>query len=126
MKALLFSLSLALSAAAVSQAAAFSASFRWCSKTPHSTVSPAFTLSGVPKGAVSLALSMTDHQASFNHGGGVVPYKDGGVPCGAIAQGWIGPFPPNGEVHTYEFTIEALDAAGKALATAHATRRFPE
>jgi phosphatidylethanolamine-binding protein (PEBP) family uncharacterized protein len=128
MKAVLFSFSLALSAAAaVSQAAAFSAGFRWCSKTPHSTVSPAFTLTDVPKGAVSLALSMTDHQASFfDHGGGVVPYKGGVVPCGAIAQGWIGPFPPGGEVHTYEFTIQARDAAGKVLATAHATRKFPE
>jgi phosphatidylethanolamine-binding protein (PEBP) family uncharacterized protein len=127
MKAVAFAFASAVVlAAGISEAAAFSASFRWCSKTPQSTVSPAFTLSGAPKGAVSLRLAMTDHQASYNHGGGVIPFRGGNVPCGAIAHGWVGPFPPNGEVHTYEFTIDALDGAGKVLATAHATRKFPE
>ena len=127
MKQLFFWVGVAVSmAATISQAAAFSGKFRWCSKMPQSTTSPVFTLSGVPKRTVSLALSMTDHQASYNHGGGTVPYKGGSVPCGAIASGWVGPFPPNGEVHTYEFTINALDAGGKILGTAHATRKFPE
>jgi phosphatidylethanolamine-binding protein (PEBP) family uncharacterized protein len=127
MRALFFCTVLTVSmAVTISPADAFSASFRWCSKMPQSTTSPAFTLSGVPKGAVSLALSMTDHQSSYNHGGGSVPYKSGSILCGAIASGWVGPFPPNGEVHEYEFTINALDATGKILGTAHAIRKFPE
>jgi phosphatidylethanolamine-binding protein (PEBP) family uncharacterized protein len=106
---------------------AFSASFKWCSKTPQSTTSPAFSLSGVPKGTKSLELTMTDHQSAYNHGGGTVAYNGArSLPCGAIASGWVGPFPPNGETHTYEFTLKALDGGGKALGEAHATRKFPE
>ena len=108
------------------EASAFTANFRWCSKMPQSTTSPAFTLSGIPKGTKSLALVMTDNQANYNHGGGTVPYTGRKIRCGAIASGWVGPFPPNGETHTYEFTIDAMDAAGKVLATAHAVRKFPE
>lgn len=127
MKAVLFTFSSALALAAnLSGAAAFSGSFRWCSKMPHSNTSPAFTLSGAPKGTVSLTLMMTDHQASYDHGGGTIPYRGGSIPCGAIANGWVGPFPPNGEVHTYEFTIEARGGSGKVIATAHAVRKFPE
>jgi phosphatidylethanolamine-binding protein (PEBP) family uncharacterized protein len=124
--AILTSAAMLAIAANASDAAAFSASFRWCSKTPQSAISPAFALTGAPKGTVSLALKMTDHQSSYDHGGGTIPYRGGGIPCGAIKQGWVGPFPPDGEVHTYEFTIEARDASGKVLATAHATRKFPE
>ena len=122
---LFFGLSISFVAAA-SPASAFSASFRWCSKMPQSTTSPEFRLTGVPKGTATLALSMADRQASYNHGGGTVPYSGASVRCGAIASGWVGPFPPNGETHVYEFTIDALDGAGKVLATAHATRKFPE
>ena len=48
------------------------------------------------------------------------------IPCGAIASGWVGPFPPEGQVHTYEFSVKALDSSGNTLGTASATRRFPE
>jgi phosphatidylethanolamine-binding protein (PEBP) family uncharacterized protein len=34
--------------------------------------------------------------------------------------------PREGSVHTYEFTIRALDANGSTLGTASATRVFPE
>jgi phosphatidylethanolamine-binding protein (PEBP) family uncharacterized protein len=127
MRLLVFSAGLALSLVATeSRASAFTASLHWCSKTPHSTVSPAFTLSGAPKGTVSLSLEMTDHQSSYHHGGGTVRYEGEHIDCGAIASGWVGPFPPDGEVHVYEFTIKALDAGGKVLGVAHATRKFPE
>jgi len=128
MKLLCGGLAVALAAwLSAGEASAFSASFRWCSKTPKSTTSPVFTLSKVPKGTSSFKLSMKDLQAAFDHGGGIVPYGGGrSIPCGEIAYGWVGPFPPKGEVHTYEFTLKALDAAGKELGEAHATRRFPE
>lgn len=109
------------------EALAFSASFRWCSPTPHATTSPAFALSSIPKGTASFDLQMSDHQSAFHHGGGQVEYHGGrSIPCGAIASGWVGPFPPSGERHSYEFTIRVLDSAGKTLGEAHATRRFPE
>jgi len=70
---------------------------------------------------------MSDHDAGYNHGGGNVSYSGGNtIPCGAIASGWVGPFPPGGQVHTYEFSIKTLDGGGATLGTASATRQFPE
>ncbi len=105
-----------------SSAWAFSASFTWC------TGSPRFTLSDVPTGTAKLDFHMTDlNKPSFNHGGGTVDYRgQGEVPCGAFAKGFVGPSPPPGEVHTYEFAIKALGGNGAPLATTTARRKFPE
>jgi phosphatidylethanolamine-binding protein (PEBP) family uncharacterized protein len=109
------------------EASGMSAKFRWCSKLSQSTTSPSFTITGIPKGTAYLLFKMIDRQSSYNHGGGEIPYAGGSqIPCGAIPSGWTGPFPPDGEVHTYEFTITALDSNRSALAAASATRKFPE
>jgi phosphatidylethanolamine-binding protein (PEBP) family uncharacterized protein len=101
---------------------AFSASFAWCSG------SPGFALTDVPQRTVTLQFAMTDlNKPSFHHGGGTVGYRgQTAVPCGAFATGFIGPSPPPGEVHTYEFTIKALGPNGAVLATTAARRKFPE
>ena len=106
----------------VSGAFAFSASFTWCSGSPR------FTLSDVPQGTAKLDFHMTDlNKPSFHHGGGTVDYGgQGEVPCGAFAKGFVGPSPPPGEVHTYEFTVRALGANGAPLATINARRKYPE
>jgi phosphatidylethanolamine-binding protein (PEBP) family uncharacterized protein len=94
---------------------------------PGATTSPSFKLNGVPKGTAYISLQMVDRQSSYNHGGGEVPYKgEGVIACGAIPSGWIGPFPPNGEVHTYVFILKALDANRNSLGTTSAARKFPE
>lgn len=104
------------------EAHAFGASFRWCSGTPE------FTLSAVPKGTTSLRFRMTDLQVpSYPHGGGTVAYAGGSkIPCGAIQGSYQGPSPPPPQIHTYRWTIEAMDASGKVLGTAAASRKFPE
>lgn len=106
----------------VSGAFAFSASFTWCSGSPR------FALTDVPQGTAKLDLRMTDlNKPSFHHGGGTVDYRgQGEVPCGAFAKGFVGPSPPPGEVHTYEFTVKALGANGAPLATTNARRKYPE
>ena len=106
----------------VSSAFAFSASFTWCSGSPR------FTLSDVPSGTAKLDLRMTDlNKPGFHHGGGTVDYHgQGEIPCGAFAKGFVGPSPPPGEVHTYEFTVKALGANGAPLATTNARRKYPE
>ena len=105
----------------------FAASFRWCSSEPASKTSPSFTLSGVPKGTKIISLTMADLNASYDHGGGDVRYSGkGSIPCGAIASGWTGPFPPGGQVHGYQFTITAKDAKGAELGITTASRNFPE
>jgi len=105
-----------------SAAAAFSASFSWCAGSPR------FALAGVPTGTTSVQFAMMDlNKPSFHHGGGTVGYRgQSEVPCGAFASSFIGPSPPPGEVHTYEFTVKALGAGGAVLATTTARRKFPE
>lgn len=104
-------------------ALAFSASFAWCPST-----SPNFKLADVPPGTVTLQFAMTDlDKPSFHHGGGIIGYRgQNEVPCGAFASGFIGPAPPPGEAHTYEFTIRALGPDGTVLAATTARKRFPE
>ena len=116
----LAALALGLSA---SGARAFSASFTWCGGG-----SPAFTLADVPSGAASLRFTMIDlNVPTFHHGGGKVGYSgQPTVPCGAFSSGFLGPSPPPGEVHTYQFTVQALSADGAVLATTTARRKFPE
>lgn len=116
---------LAAGALAVSapDAYAFSASFSWCSGG-----SPRFELADVPAGTAKLQFRMTDRNVpSFHHGGGTVAFSgQGSVPCGAFSSGFVGPSPPPGQVHIYEFTIKALSATGAVLATATAQRKYPE
>ena len=111
-----------IASAHTASAAEFTASFKWCL-----AASPVFMLNGVPKGTKTISLYMNDHNSSFQHGGGDVPYTGKNtIPCGAIASGWILPSPPGGEVHTYEFSIKAIDASGNALASTSAIRNYPE
>jgi phosphatidylethanolamine-binding protein (PEBP) family uncharacterized protein len=106
-----------------SGALAFSASFAWCPEG-----SPNFALTDVPAGTTMLQFAMTDlDKPGFHHGGGTVGYRgQPQVPCGAFSTGFIGPSPPPGEVHTYEFSIKALGTDGAVLATATVRRKFPE
>ena len=82
----------------------------------------------MPSGTAKLDFHMTDlNKPSFHHGGGTVDYRgQAEVPCGAFAKGFVGPSPPPGEIHTYEFTIKALGANGATLATTTVRRKFPE
>ena len=86
--------------------------------------SPPFSLNGVPAGTKVLRFAMKDLDApSFPHGGGSVPYSgQNRIERGAFA--YKGPCPPEGQ-HSYQWTVEAQDGAGKTLATATATKRFP-
>jgi phosphatidylethanolamine-binding protein (PEBP) family uncharacterized protein len=106
-----------------SGAFAFAASFVWC---PDG--SPNFQLTDVPQGTTMLQFAMTDlDRPGFHHGGGTVGYRGQPVvPCGAFSTGFIGPSPPQGEVHTYEFTIQALGPNSALLATTTARRKFPD
>jgi len=121
-----YAMALAIGAGALSltasSARAFSASFRWCSG------SPSFALADIPQGTAALQFTMTDlNVPSFHHGGGTVAFSgEPAVPCGAFSSGFIGPSPPPGQVHTYQFSIKALGPGGAVLATTTTRRKFPE
>jgi phosphatidylethanolamine-binding protein (PEBP) family uncharacterized protein len=61
---------------------------------------------------------------SFRHGGGTISYQ-GGKELAAGAFSYTGPCPPPGQRHNYRWTVRALDAGGKTLATASAAAPFP-
>lgn len=86
--------------------------------------SPPFSVSGVPAGTKALKFTMKDLDApSYPHGGGSVPYHgQARIERGAFA--YRGPCPPQGQ-HSYQWTVEAEDGAGRTVATATATRKFP-
>jgi len=115
---------LALALSATAAQAAMQVSVDWGSTAKcFDPNSPPMTLSGVPEGTAKLDIRMVDMDApSYPHGGGTVAY-DGQkrLPYGAFT--YRGPCPPT--PHDYMFTVKALNAAGKALATATARKRFP-
>lgn len=112
------------SLAVASPAFAMSVSFSWKGIAACSGPSPAFSISGAPAGTANLRFAMRDYDApDFNHGGGTVPFAGGKVAQGAIS--YRGPCPPGGQTHRYIWTIEALDASGRVLATATSQGSFP-
>ena len=102
-------------------ALALTASFRWCSGSPE------FKISNVPKGTVKLSFNMIDQQVpSYHHGGGEIVYSgQATIPCGAMNGTFESPSPPPPEVHTYQWTIKAVDKSGAVLATTTASKKFP-
>lgn len=86
-------------------------------------IAPALSWTGVPDGAVELALVVTDDDANgFIHwvmtgfDPAIRSILDGQVPQGARQwpnafgeQGWNGPCPPPGSPHTYRFVLHALN-----------------
>jgi phosphatidylethanolamine-binding protein (PEBP) family uncharacterized protein len=108
-----------------SVAAAMSLGFSWAGVPRCSSSPPAFTLSDVPAGTSQLAFNMVDLDLpSFRHGGGTISYQGGNqVATGAFS--YTGPCPPPGQRHNYRWTVRALDAGGKTLATASAAAPFP-
>ena len=113
------------SAALVSSgASAMSLSFSWAGVPHCSHHSPAFALSGVPAGTSRLAFRLVDLDfRPFPHGGGTIAYQGGRVAAGAFS--YIGPCPPPGHRHTYRWTVQALDAGGRPLASASTARPYP-
>ena len=88
-----------------------------------SSRSPAFRIRGVPRGTRKLRFNMVDQdKPSYPHGGGTIAYRGGNVPAGAFS--YTGPCPPYGETHRYEWTVTALNAAGKVIARGTAVVPF--
>jgi phosphatidylethanolamine-binding protein (PEBP) family uncharacterized protein len=116
---------LAGSGPAGAQAPGFSVDFSWEGTAAcFDPKSPPFTVAGVPAGTKQLKFAMKDLDApGYPHGGGTVAFTgQSQVSRGAFS--YQGPCPPSGQ-HTYQWTVEAQDAAGKTLMTATAAKKFP-
>ena len=112
-------------AAGWTQLRRFAVDFTWAgTQSCFDPQSPPFTLSDVPPGTTQLRFVMQDLDApDYPHGGGTIAYSgQSSLPRGAFS--YRGPCPPRGR-HRYGWAVEALDAAGRTLATAAAMRPFP-
>jgi hypothetical protein len=108
-------------------AAAMSLTFAWSARDRCATSSPAFQLSALPSGTARIELRMIDlNVPTYDHGGGAVAVspQGGRASVAAGAFSYRGPCPPSGQ-HRYRWTARALDAQGRSLGTASATRAFP-
>jgi len=102
---------------------AMGVSFNWSKADTCARKSPAFKLSGVPRGTRKLRFFMKDLDVpAYFHGGGTVAYTGPWVGRGAFS--YKGPCPPRGQKHSYRWTVKAVDAKGKVLGKASATRPF--
>jgi phosphatidylethanolamine-binding protein (PEBP) family uncharacterized protein len=106
------------------EAFAMKASFSWAGIPACDKISPAFAISDAPAETKNLRFNLHDDDApNFRHGGSTIVYAGGQVPQGAIT--YIGPCPPEGQVHHYVWTVEALDDRGHVLDRTTAAGDFP-
>ena len=108
-----------------SDAFAMSVKFSWKGYRPCSTSSPAFIVSEVPSGTIRLSFEMVDKDVpTYPHGGGFIAFTGNSeIPAGVFS--YKGPCPPNGQQHIYEWTVQALDGKGKAIASTTVVEKFP-
>lgn len=107
-----------------SEALAMKASFSWAGIPACNKISPAFSISDAPPETKNLRFTLHDEDApNFQHGGSTVVFEGKQVPQGAIT--YIGPCPPEGQVHHYVWTVEALDDRGHVLDRTTAAGNFP-
>ncbi|MSO93358.1 MAG: phospholipid-binding protein [Rhodospirillales bacterium] len=97
-------------------AAKLDVDFDWSKTSRCGTESPEIRVRNVPVGTKTLAVKLVDFDAAnWNHGGGEVAYAgQAAIPPGALKAGYNGPCPPGG-VHTYEFTVEAINDKGDLI-----------
>jgi phosphatidylethanolamine-binding protein (PEBP) family uncharacterized protein len=115
---------LAVLLASAETSAAMGLSFEWGPTGQcFDKKSPPVKLSDVPAKTTQLRFKLVDLDApDYPHGGDTVQYAgNDSLPYGAFS--YTGPCPPS--PHTYRLSVEALDAGGKVLAKAEASKRFP-
>jgi phosphatidylethanolamine-binding protein (PEBP) family uncharacterized protein len=90
-------------------------------------ISPPLRWTAPPRGTKLLSLTVLDPDAPVP--GGFVHWRIAklapslrGLP--AASRGWTGPCPPAGPAHHYRFTLRALDAHGKVIASAVLVGRY--
>ncbi len=92
-----------------------------------SSPNPEIILTNVPSGTAFLTVTMRDYdRPNFDHGGGTIAYDGSNrVPQGSLSR-YRGPQPPSGEVHSYEITVQALNAdQSLLLGEGKLVKRFP-
>ncbi len=100
--------------------------FAWQPSDRCSRRSPEIRVANIPAATKTLYVKLKDRDVpNWNHGGGTMAYDGSGlIPAGALKNGYNGPCPPSGS-HRYEFTVQAIDAAGVVVGIGKETHPFP-
>jgi hypothetical protein len=100
--------------------------FEWQPSDRCSRRSPEIRVANIPPATKTLQVKLKDRDVpNWNHGGGSMVYDGGNViPAGALKNGYNGPCPPSG-THRYEFTVQAIDAAGTIIGIGRQMHPFP-
>lgn len=94
----------------VKDASKLDVSVEWTDKSGCSLTSPPIRIKNAPKETKFIDVYMVDlNMPSFRHGGGMVAYDGSGLIAEGALSSFKGPCPP-GTTHTYEFTVDALNA----------------
>ena len=91
-------------------AAELNVGIEWTAQSGCSAVSPPIKLNNVPKETKFIDVYMIDLNFSAGrHGGGMVAYDGSGMIKEGALKSYNGPCPRDGQ-HSYQFTIDALNA----------------
>ncbi len=104
-----------------------SVTFSWDTTEDAGSISPEIKLSSVPDGTDRFLVILKDLDCDIcNHGSGYVNFKGNfSIEKGAVNGSYVGPRPPPGKVHTYEFTIKALDKSGNVIGIGKQIGKYP-
>jgi phosphatidylethanolamine-binding protein (PEBP) family uncharacterized protein len=101
--------------------------FTWAGTKACSSIPPAFEITNVPKETKYLSFKLVDRNLpGYDHGGGEIAYRgSANIRAGSFGGDYRGPCPPAGEVHNYEWTVDALDSKKSILTEGKGTASFP-
>ena len=102
--------------------------FSWSSTEDPGGISPEISLTQIPDGTEKFLVEMKDLDFPMaDHGSGHVDYsQEPVIKAGAVKGTYVGPRPPPGKVHNYQFTVKALDKDGKLIGIGIQSRPYPE
>lgn len=90
--------------------------FEWTKTSGCSNISPEIHIMNIPQETKFLRLMVVDlDMSTYDHGGGEVPYDGSTTISEGSLKSYAGPCPPPGVEHSYEITVQALNADKKLV-----------
>jgi phosphatidylethanolamine-binding protein (PEBP) family uncharacterized protein len=107
-------------------ASVLNVSFEWTKASACSNISPPITVKNIPPETKFLKVEMVDLDLkTYDHGGGEVAHDGSNIMSKGALKSYAGPCPPVGVEHSYEITVQALNANKKLiLGQGKAVRKF--
>jgi phosphatidylethanolamine-binding protein (PEBP) family uncharacterized protein len=90
--------------------------FEWTKASACSNISPEIIVTNIPSETKFLKVEMVDLDlTTYDHGGGEVAHDGSNTISEGALKSYAGPCPPTGVEHSYEITVQALNANKKII-----------